>query len=87
VHGVVGRLEHPDRYEAEGAERAWHQEEETLPDGRYLLKVYVDSKQRLKNQPAAMLSESDFYGQTIVVGPWTKTFRQARKIAGNQLIR
>ena len=71
----------------QGAERAWHQEEETLPDGRYLLKVYVDSKQRLKNQPAAMLSESDFYGQTTVLGPWTKTFKDARKVAGDQFSR
>ncbi len=53
----------------QGVERAWHQEEETLPDGRYLLKVYVNSKKRLKNQLAAMLNESDFYGQTIVLGP------------------
>ena len=70
-----------------GAERPWQSEEETLPGGKYLLKVYLDSKQRLKSQPTVMLGESDFYGQTIVVGPWTKTFRQARKIAGNQLIR
>ena len=71
----------------QGAERAWQPEEETLPDGRYLLKVYVDSKQRLKSQPTAMLSESNFYGQTIVLGPWTKTFKDARKIAGNQFSR
>lgn len=70
-----------------GAERSWPSTEETLAEGKYLLKVYLDSKQRLKSQPTAMLGESNFYGQTIVVGPWTKTFRQARKIAGNQLIR
>jgi len=70
----------------QGVERAWHQEEETLPDGRYLLKV-INSKKRLKNQPAAMLNESDFYGQTIVLGPWTKTFKDARKVTGDQFSR
>ena len=67
--------------------RVWQLSEETLPAGKYLLKVYIDSEQHLERQPTAMLTNRSFYGQTIIEGEWTKTFQQARKITGSQLKR
>ena len=67
--------------------RVWQLSEETLPPGKYLLKVYIDSEQHLDRQPTAMLTTRSFYGQTIIEGEWTKTFKQARKITGSQLKR
>ena len=67
--------------------RVWQLSEETLPVGKYLLKVYIDSEQHLERQPTAMLTNRSFYGQTIIEGEWTKTFQQARKITGSQLKR
>ena len=67
--------------------RIWQLSEETLPAGKYLLKVYIDSEQHLERQPTAMLTNRSFYGHTIIEDEWTKTFKQARKITGSQLKR
>ena len=42
----------------------WDPESATLPSGRYLVKVYVDSQSKLSDHPTLFLGQQYFYGQT-----------------------
>jgi hypothetical protein len=41
-----------------------------LPEGRYLIKVYIDKKDKLATDPDAELTEEDFVGEVITRSPW-----------------
>ena len=41
-----------------------------LPDGRYLIKIYIDRDDRLKKDRDYELGQSDFYGQVETDGEW-----------------
>lgn len=58
----------------------------TLERGEYLVKVYVDLKGRLAQDPALLLGEDDFQGQTVLNNSrWREGFRQAKQISGTSL--
>jgi len=54
--------------------------------GRYLVKVYVDSRGRLADDPTLLLGKRDFHGQTTIDSRrWREGFRRAKSISGNRL--
>ena len=54
--------------------------------GRYLVKVYADSKGRLTDDPALLLGVEEFRGQAVLdAGRWREGFRQAKTISGDVL--
>ena len=57
---------------AKGSERArsWSKGRPALPPGRYLLKVYVDTNERLKADWNSTLDERDFVGETVIESKW-----------------
>jgi len=60
----------------------WDPENATLPAGRYLIKVYVDTHQRLATDPTAYLDDSDPYGQIeLEDAQWREGFKQAEWIS------
>lgn len=61
---------------------AWDREGSTLPTGRYLVKIYVDTQGRLADDPAAFLTEPDYFGQATVEDPWKEGFRDAKLLDG-----
>jgi hypothetical protein len=56
-----------------------------LSPGRYLLKVYVDSRQRLAKDPALLLGEDDFQGQMELNARWREGFPLAERHSAGQL--
>jgi len=62
---------------------AWSQEA-TLPRGRYLVKAYLDARQKVAKDPALMLSNDDYYGAAeIPRARWREGFRNAEVVAGS----
>ncbi len=60
----------------------------TLPRGDYLIKVYVDSNDRLAENPVGLLGPDDYVGQAELTGArWREGFRQAEQISGQSLQR
>lgn len=82
VAGSLFVLAKPDR-----AQRAdWDRENATLPRGRYLVKVYVDSRGQLAGNPTLLLGQRDFYGQAeLKRARWRTGFRQAESISAAAL--
>lgn len=82
VNGALFLLAPDDR----AATRGWDRENAALPRGRYLVKAYIDSDDKLSRDPTAMLSEADFYGQAeIRSARWREGFRQAESVDGGSL--
>lgn len=62
-------------------------EEPKLPKGRYLVKSYYDSNGKVEDDPTAILSTDDFFGQTEIRKPrWRKGFKHAELVPGKSLI-
>ena len=61
---------------ANGSDRAagWAAGKPTLPRGRYLVKVYVDRRNRLAADWKAVLDEGDFVGQAEVESAWPEGY-------------
>ena len=54
--------------------------------GKYMVKVYVDSKGRLADDPAVLLGENEFRGQSVLnAARWREGFRQAKTVSGSLL--
>ena len=65
--------------------RGWL-EEAKLPAGRYLVRVYLDGEGKISNDPAALLSVSDFQGEVeIAKARWRPRFRFAEVVDGEAL--
>jgi hypothetical protein len=60
-------------------------ENSRLAPGKYLVKAYLDSKNRLAANPTAMLDEGDFFGQAAIDARWEEGFLKAEKIFGESL--
>ncbi|HIE99074.1 MAG TPA: hypothetical protein EYG03_22125 [Planctomycetes bacterium] len=60
----------------------WDREGAVLPDGKYLVKTYVDSDGRLAEDPALFLTETDYFGQATIETPWKEGFRDAKVLDG-----
>ena len=68
--------------------RAWDRENATLPRGKYLVKMYVDSDRRLAQEPSLLLGEKEFRGQAeIKRARWRAGFKHAESIPGDMLKR
>ncbi len=65
-----------------GVQDTWDREGSTLPTGRYLIKTYVDRSGPLDNDPAAFLTEADYFGQATVNDIWKEGFRDAKLLDG-----
>jgi hypothetical protein len=57
----------------------------TLTPGKYLIKVYVDRKGRLTDDPTAFLGEADFAGQVEIQAKWGEGFPKAEAISGTRM--
>ena len=70
------------------ASAKWDRERATLPRGRYLVRVFVDSKQRLAADASLLLGADDYVGQAeIARARWREGFRQAETVRGAALSR
>ncbi len=67
---------------------SWDREQATLPPGRYLVKVYLDTHHRLADDPGLLLGDDDFVGQAeLNKAHWREDFRSAESISGKSLSR
>ena len=63
-----------------------HGESARLAPGRYLVKVYVDSKRRLAKDPALLLGQEEFAGQSeLEFTRWREGFRSGKTLFGANL--
>jgi hypothetical protein len=71
------------------SERAkqWAESSPSLPAGRYLLRVHVDAKERLKSDWTATLAESEFAGETVVESKWPKGYSRMTVVKASQIRR
>lgn len=60
----------------------WDGDDPSLAPGEYLIKAYVDREKVLAENPTAMLSEKEFYGQGVINAKWGKLFKNAQKFTG-----
>jgi hypothetical protein len=58
-----------------------------LPPGKYLIKVYADLAGRLATDPAALLGEREFVGQTEIRAQWREGFPRAEIVSAAQLMK
>jgi len=69
-------------------DRAGRQESDQpfpLPPGEYLIKVYLDSGNRLQESPSRLLGQEDFVGQTAVDAKWQAGFPLAELFSATTL--
>jgi hypothetical protein len=64
---------------------ALDRENARLAPGKYLLKAFVDSRNRLADDPTRMLAAEDFRGQVEIDAEWGEGFPAAEKVLGGQL--
>jgi hypothetical protein len=70
-----------------GSERAkaWSAGKPTLPPGRYLVKVYVDTDGRLAKDWTATLGEKEYAGQVEIRGAWKEGYNQMTVADGTRV--
>jgi hypothetical protein len=56
-----------------------------LPPGKYLVKVYADLASRVAADPAVLLGEREFEGQTEIQAQWREGFPQAEVVSATRL--
>jgi len=59
--------------------------EPTLPPGTYVIRVYVDTKNKLAKTPERFLESEDFYGATHISTEWKTGFPNATIISATSL--
>ena len=67
--------------------RQWAQNPASLPSGRYLLKVHVDVKERLKSDWNSTLGDTEFAGETVVETKWPKGYGKMTVVETSQVRR
>ena len=65
----------------EDSDQSWDPENVTLPRGRYLVKVYLDQNELLRDDPTALLSEDDYRGAVETRGDWGEGFKNAKLVS------
>ena len=65
--------------------KQWTENKPSLPAGRYLLKVHVDVKERLKSDWNSTLGEAEFTGETIVESKWPNGYGRMTIVESSQL--
>ena len=71
------------------SERAqqWSQPPVSLPAGRYLLKVHVDVKERLKSDWNSPLGDAEFVGEAVIESRWPKGYGKMTLVEASQIRR
>lgn len=67
--------------------KAWSEGKPALSAGRYLLKVHVDAKERLKSDWNATLGDGEFVGETVVESKWPRGYGRMTTLEAGQLRR
>ena len=65
----------------------WGATPASLPAGRYLLKVHVDVKERLKSDWNATFADTEFVGEAIIETKWPKGYGKMTAVEASQLRR
>lgn len=65
-----------------GQRDVWSQQGAKLTPGKYLLKAYLDSQNRLEDDPTIFLSDEDYVGRVEVEAAWREGFPQAEMVEG-----
>jgi hypothetical protein len=65
--------------------KRWSTGKPSLPQGRYLVKVYVDTEGRLAKDWTATLGEADYVGQVEVRGAWKEGYNQMTIADGSKV--
>jgi hypothetical protein len=60
-------------------------EKARLTPGKYLLKAFVDSQNRLADDPTLLLGDEDYFGETEIIAQWGEGFPEAEKVLGKLL--
>ncbi len=55
-------------------------EADSLPAGRYLVKIYIDREDKTKKNRDYELGQSEFYGQVEMEGPWKPGFKPPKTV-------
>jgi hypothetical protein len=63
----------------------WDTEDGQLAPGKYLVKVYIDTRHCLADDPTVLLSEEDYYGQVEIEARWGRGYPQAERVSGDEL--
>lgn len=67
--------------------KEWREGKPALSAGRYLLKVHVDAKERLKSDWNGILGDAEFVGETVVESKWPKGYGRMTTLEASQLRR
>lgn len=68
--------------------RKWATIKNRLPAGKYLVKVYADTKKKIDDSPEAMLGKEDYLGSVLIENAqWQIGFPKAETISFSQLKR
>jgi hypothetical protein len=67
--------------------KLWSQTPASLPAGRYLLKVHVDVKERLKSEWNSTLGDTEFVGETEIESKWPKGYGKMTVVEASQIRR
>lgn len=67
--------------------KKWSEGKPALSAGRYLLKVHVDAKERLKSDWNGILGDAEFVGETVVESKWPKGYGRMTTVEASQLRR
>jgi hypothetical protein len=67
--------------------KQWTETKPSLPAGRYLLKVHVDVRERLKSDWTATVAETEFVGETVIESRWPKGYGRMTVVAASEIRR
>lgn len=67
--------------------KRWRTSKPSLPPGRYLVKAYVDTNERLKREWQSALGESEYVGEVILETKWPSGYGRMTSIQAKQLER
>ena len=66
--------------------KKWKLRHNKLPPGDYKIKVFLDAEDQLADDPTALLTQSQFVGDTTIKrAKWRNGFQKAEWISGNEL--
>lgn len=67
--------------------KQWRNSKPSLAPGRYLIKTYVDTNERLKRDWQSVLGESEYVGEAVVETKWPSAYGRMTSIPAKQLNR
>jgi len=65
----------------------WTASKPSLPAGRYLLKVHVDVKERLKSDWNSTLGDAELVGEIVIESKWPKGYGKMTEVEASQIRR